>query len=94
LESKYNLQEMLVDALRLFSTPKFLSAALHAINKILELEQDQQMIDISIQDIFLKYGLYEELTKLLENPDATVNHLAGDMIDNVIDEHNNNYNNI
>jgi importin subunit alpha-1 len=90
LGTKYNLPEMLVNVLNWYeANPKLINLTLTAIEKILDLDDDQQMIDISIQNSFIKYGLYEQLSKLLNYKDSDIAHHAGKILDQITENHNN-----
>jgi hypothetical protein len=89
LDTKYNLPEMLVHGLVWFDkNPKLVYLILSAIRKILDLDDERQMLDMSIQSSFIKHGLYEELSKLINHTEDNISNLAGKLLDDITDDSN------
>jgi hypothetical protein len=77
---------MLVSVFTWFENyPRQIYLTLSAIEKLLDIDDDRLMIDISINGAFIKSGLYEQLTKLVNHKESAISNLAGKLLDDISD---------
>ena len=68
LDSKYNVLEILVNGLRLYpDNLKLLALIIFSIKGYVDLQEENPMIDYSIINNLMNFGLLDELYKLVDN---------------------------